>query len=62
VNEVTGQAKAAERRMGTDPDNYDAVVYYFKDEPCEWAGKGDFSGGRQPGDLERRHRAVDPGA
>ncbi|MGB0093002.1 MAG: PASTA domain-containing protein [Solirubrobacteraceae bacterium] len=46
VNEVTDQAKAAERRMGTDPDNYDAVVYYFKKIPdCgvpPWGGKADF--------------------
>ncbi len=43
VNEVTSQAKAAERRMGTDPDNYDAVVYYFKNIPtCKWGGMASF--------------------
>lgn len=46
LNEVTNLANAAERKMGTDPDNYDAVVYYFKKLPnfpaCNWAGRSDF--------------------
>ena len=42
VNEVQDQAKAAERRMGTDPDNYDAVVYYFKKTCGGWTGRADF--------------------
>jgi len=63
LNEVTDQANAAERQMGTNPDNYDAVVYYFTRIPeCHWAGKGRLSGGRQSGDLERPRRAGNPGA
>lgn len=43
VNEVTNQANAAERQMGTNPANYNAVVYYFKGEDaCGWTGKADF--------------------
>ncbi len=42
VNEVQDQAKAAERQMGTDPDNYDAVVYYFKKTCGGWTGRADF--------------------
>ena len=36
--------------MGTDPDNYDAVVYYFKKPTCrDWSGSADLPGERQPG-------------
>jgi hypothetical protein len=46
VNEVTDQANAVERQLGTDPANYNAVVYYFKKLPavkaCDWGGRADF--------------------
>jgi hypothetical protein len=46
LNEVTNLANAAERAMGTNPGDYDAVVYYFSKLPkidlCDWSGRADF--------------------
>lgn len=45
LNEVTNLANAAERQMGTNPDDYDAVVYYLPKLPntalCDWSGRAD---------------------
>lgn len=46
LNQVTDLANSAERKMGTDPADYNAVVYYFKKLPdtelCTWGGRADF--------------------
>ena len=42
LNEVTTLANAAERLKGTNPDNYDAVVYYFRPTCPGWSGRADF--------------------
>ncbi|MGB0096083.1 MAG: PASTA domain-containing protein [Solirubrobacteraceae bacterium] len=44
LNEVTTLADAAERQLGTNPANYDAVVYYFRPTCPDWSGRADLPG------------------